>query len=50
MTTKTTLILRIGKEARRLNPEIEITSNEIEQLRKKTILQLTKFLEELKRT
>ena len=45
--TKTHLILKIGMLARKLNPNIEITSKEIEGLRNKSREELRGFIKEL---
>ena len=47
--TKTYLIIKIGMLARKLNPNIEITSKEIKELRNKSRDELMGFIEELKK-
>lgn len=47
INTKQDLILKIGRIVRKRNPNAEINSNEIEQLRKKSRPQLRQFIKEL---
>ena len=47
---KQSRIMKIGQIVRSKNPQAIITSKEIEQLRKKSVKQLDKFIIELKKT